>query len=221
MKRVFRNGRYANVTATVALIAALGGTSYAAAVTLAPNSVGRAQLQNNSVTSKKVRNRSLLAKDFKRGQLPRGARGAQGPAGPAGPTGATGPAGPFPDLLQSGKTLRGTYAMQADVANGQIRTGISFGFTLASAPIPHFIRVGGAVPAECAGGRVAAPEASPGHLCVYEGVQVNLDANRGVVNPVNDDAPNRSTTTFGAAVYASCGASTPCVGEGTWAVTAP
>jgi hypothetical protein len=34
-----------------------------------------------------VKNRSLLAVDFKRGQLPRGARGAVGPAGSQGPPG--------------------------------------------------------------------------------------------------------------------------------------
>jgi len=39
MKRMFSNGRYANVTATLALIVALGGTSYAAVV-LPRNSVG-------------------------------------------------------------------------------------------------------------------------------------------------------------------------------------
>ena len=68
------------VIAMIALFAALAGTSYAA---LARNSVGTLQ----------VKDRSLLAKDFKTGQLPRGATGAPGPAGPAGPAGPTGPAG--------------------------------------------------------------------------------------------------------------------------------
>ncbi len=70
----------AMVVAMIALFAALAGTSYAA---LARNSVGTLQ----------VKDRSLLAKDFKTGQLPRGATGAPGPAGPAGPAGPTGPAG--------------------------------------------------------------------------------------------------------------------------------
>jgi Collagen triple helix repeat (20 copies) len=77
--------------AYLALFVALGGTSFAAANALVPrNSVGTAQ----------VINRSLLKKDFKAGQLPRGARGpagargAAGPAGPTGPAGAAGPAGP-------------------------------------------------------------------------------------------------------------------------------
>jgi hypothetical protein len=92
MKRMFSNGRYANVTATLALIVALGGTSYAAVV-LPRNSVGSKQLKKaavtnsklrtNAVTSATVRNGSLRAKDFKAGQLP------AGPAGPAGAAGAT------------------------------------------------------------------------------------------------------------------------------------
>jgi hypothetical protein len=59
---------YANVMASVALFVALGGTGYA--VSRPPrNSVGTKQLRKNSVTSPKVRNRSLLRRDFKPGQL--------------------------------------------------------------------------------------------------------------------------------------------------------
>jgi hypothetical protein len=77
MKRIFGHGSYANVTATLALVIALGGTSYAAI-----------KLPKNSVSSVQVKDRSLLKKDFRTGQLPagkKGATGAQGPAGPAGP----------------------------------------------------------------------------------------------------------------------------------------
>lgn len=92
---------YGNVTATMALMIALGGTSYAA-ITLPKNSVGTHQLRNNSVTTAKVRNNSLLREDFKKGQLagmagpagPAGPHGPVGPAGPAGPAGATGSDGP-------------------------------------------------------------------------------------------------------------------------------
>ncbi len=79
MKRMFGNGRYANVTATLALIVALGGTSYAA-IKLPASSVGSKQLKKravtnsklraSSVTSAKVKNGSLLSRDFRVGQLP-------------------------------------------------------------------------------------------------------------------------------------------------------
>jgi hypothetical protein len=73
-----------NLVAYVALLFALGGTSYAAATTLLPP---------NSVGTRQVINGSLLKKDFKAGQLPRGARGPRGPVGAAGSTGPAGPAG--------------------------------------------------------------------------------------------------------------------------------
>jgi hypothetical protein len=57
-------------------------------------SVGTVQLKNNAVTSAKVKNFSLLASDFRRGQLPRGPQGPAGPAGAAGPAGPAGPQGP-------------------------------------------------------------------------------------------------------------------------------
>jgi hypothetical protein len=76
----------------LALFFALSGTAYAA--TVPRNSVGTSQLKRNAVTSAKVRDGSLLATDFRAGQIPRGPAGPQGPAGPAGPQGATGAAGP-------------------------------------------------------------------------------------------------------------------------------
>lgn len=70
------------VIACLALLVALGGTGYAAI-----------KLPRNSVTTVQVKDRSLLARDFRAGQLPRGAKGAPGPAGATGPAGPQGPAG--------------------------------------------------------------------------------------------------------------------------------
>ena len=91
----------ATVIASLALLAALTGTSVAAvSIVLPRNSVGTPQLKNDAVTSKKVKNASLLSADFKTGQIPTGpagatgAAGAAGAAGPTGPTGSSGPAGP-------------------------------------------------------------------------------------------------------------------------------
>lgn len=71
----------------LALFVALSGTAYAA--TLPRNSVGTPQLKKDAVTSKKVKNASLLRKDFRSGQLPAGPAGPTGPVGPKGDPGAT------------------------------------------------------------------------------------------------------------------------------------
>jgi hypothetical protein len=103
MRIVFRHLRH-NAVAYVALVLATGGTSYAAGV-IPAGSVGTQQLQNGAVTSQKVRAHSLLAVDFKQGQLPQGKATSTGgalldgpfgagPVGPQGPKGDTGPAGP-------------------------------------------------------------------------------------------------------------------------------
>ena len=75
------------VIASLALLAALSGTSVASIANVPLFSVGTPQLKGNAVISSKVKNRSLLAVDFKKGQLPRGPRGPAGPSGPAGPAG--------------------------------------------------------------------------------------------------------------------------------------
>ena len=65
---------YANAMSTIAVFVALGGGAYA--VTVPRNSVGPKQLKRNAVTSAKVKNRSLVATDFKRGQLSLGSAAA-------------------------------------------------------------------------------------------------------------------------------------------------
>lgn len=84
--------------AFVALFVALGGGAVAALeprveVKLGRHSVGYKELKRSSITSGKVRNRSLLAIDFKRGELPTGATGLQGPQGEPGTPGAKGDTG--------------------------------------------------------------------------------------------------------------------------------
>ena len=116
MRRILRyKPAPAMVVASIALAIALGGTG-SAAISLPAGSVGTAQLKKNAVNSSKVKDRSLLAKDFKAGQLPRGAKGAkgdtgsQGPQGVQGVQGVQGPEGPFPSGdIPAGKTLRGNW----------------------------------------------------------------------------------------------------------------
>lgn len=125
MARIGLYFTYANVMATVAVFIALGGSSYAA-VTLSKNSVKTEQIKNgqvktadlgaNAVTGNKVKDHSLVAKDFKLGQLPSGAQGPSGPSGPQGPKGETGAvdASNFYSRAESDDRFLGTSAKAAD-----------------------------------------------------------------------------------------------------------
>lgn len=92
MQRLTAGLTYANVVSTLCLFILLGGGAYAA-TQLPKGSVGSAQIKRNAVTSSKVKNRSLLARDFRRGQLPRGRQGAPGPVGLPGRSGPPGLSG--------------------------------------------------------------------------------------------------------------------------------
>jgi hypothetical protein len=133
LNAVRRRLSFANVTSMMALMVALGGTSYAAA-TLSKNSVGSAQIKSggvagsdirsNAVTSAKVKNGSLKAVDFAAKQLPAGATGAQGPKGDtgakgdAGAKGATGLQGPKGDTGTVGAATVVSTTATVDLADG-------------------------------------------------------------------------------------------------------
>ena len=67
----------AMLVALLALFISMGGGSYAA-INLGKNSVGTKQIKGDAVTSEKVKDGTLLANDFKVGQLE---AGSQGPTG--------------------------------------------------------------------------------------------------------------------------------------------
>lgn len=87
---------------------------------------------------------------------------------------------PAQPLYRGSIMLQGT-ATAAGVSPGAA-TGISFGATFSAAPTPHYIKLGTAVPAGCLG-TAAAPNAQPGHLCIFETEAVNVATNRGVCAP--------------------------------------
>jgi len=111
---------YANVVASVALFAALGGSSYAAlsvsGAQVRDGSLTGRDVRNASLTGLDVRNQSLLARDFKTGQLPAGPKGNPGPQGPKGDPGLPGPQGGKGD---PGVTNVRVVATQATLAPGE------------------------------------------------------------------------------------------------------
>ena len=96
-RKIRARATYANVTATLALFIALGGTSYAVAA-LPRNSVGPAQLRPNAVGSSEIRKQAVRSSDIGNGAIRlrdvsestrdalKGQIGPPGPQGPPGPT---------------------------------------------------------------------------------------------------------------------------------------
>src|SRR5215475_4483450 len=80
----------ATTALVVAVLAATPVGQAAGRFALGKSSVGTAQLKKNAVTGAKVKNHSLLAADFKAGQIPAGPQGPQGPKGDKGAAGAPG-----------------------------------------------------------------------------------------------------------------------------------
>src|SRR5437868_747535 len=91
----------AMVVAFIALVLALTAPAWSASV---KRLITGKQIANNAITSPKVKNHSLLAKDFKAGQLPNGRKGDTGATGPQGPKGDTGLKG---DKGDPGPTITG------------------------------------------------------------------------------------------------------------------
>ena len=136
MLRLRRTPSPALVIACAALAVALGGTGYAA-VMLPANSVGTKQLKQGAIVAAKVKPHSLLAENFKDGELPTGATGLTGAAGanatkyfatvlPNAQGGAT--LGPTSGLAPNGiAVLQGTGAYQLafseDVSNCAVLAG--------------------------------------------------------------------------------------------------
>ena len=91
MRRFVRRPSPAMIVALIALVAATAGNAIADQVTATVSA-----LKANSVTSKSVKNGSLLVKDFKKSELKKltGKTGKTGATGATGAAGAAGPQGP-------------------------------------------------------------------------------------------------------------------------------
>lgn len=146
------------VVACLALLVALSGTGMAAMSQLLPrNSVGTLQLKRNAVTPAKlapnavrtahVLNGSLLAADFKEGQIPAGPQGPQGPAGPAGAPATTlwahvAANGSIVRMSRTGFSVPGTGFGSASVVFPVDVSACSFALTLAGGAAETFAPIG-------------------------------------------------------------------------------
>jgi hypothetical protein len=211
------------VIASVALIVALGGTSYAA-LNIPINSVGSAQLKNAAVTTKKLANGAVTALKINARKLTVFNALHANSAATANSATVTNGVG----TLASGQTERGLWFLSdwaASAPDGSAATAITFPIPLAQPPTAvHYIpplSPGETPPPGCFG-NAANPGAEPGNLCVFEGRDYNAAGTRGIEDPT-DSALNQADR-FGTGIY-MIGAGTAAGGEadtgGSWAVTAP
>jgi hypothetical protein len=104
------------LSATALLVVLLGATPLGEAaqqVVLPRGSVGTEHLRDGAVTAQKVQDRSLVARDFKQGQLPRG------PAGPPGTITGVAASGDLAGTYP-GPTLAADAVGAAEVADGSL-----------------------------------------------------------------------------------------------------
>ena len=148
-----RHLSFANVISVLALMIALGGTSYAA-ISIPKNSITSAQIKKgavaasdlraNAVTAEKVKDGSLKKADFAAAELPAGPRGLTGAPGPKGDpglqglqglVGTTGPATVYraqaaTDLLDG---IKGSYDVYCPAGQQAIAGGVRGDDTLSEA----------------------------------------------------------------------------------------
>ena len=123
----------AMVVASIALLAALGGTGVAAVANVPDNSVGTAKIKNNAVTaakiagnaanSAKIANNAVTSSEIKNAtiqpaDLSAAARAAR-PTGEPGPAGPSGPAGAAATALWASVDQNGTLVRNKGAASAQ------------------------------------------------------------------------------------------------------
>jgi hypothetical protein len=111
LSRFWSRLTYANVMATIAVFISLGGSSYAV-LRITGKNVPRDALTGEDITNlttRDIRDFSLLREDFKRGELPSGPQGTPGAQGPRGDTGDSGQnGGPGPQGARGDKGETGS-----------------------------------------------------------------------------------------------------------------
>jgi hypothetical protein len=145
-----------------------------------------------------------------------GRNGQNGANGKNGTNGTNGTAG-FTSTLPKGATEEGTWAVAIWTAKTGAFSAISFNIPLAAAPTTNVIAKGGPSTAACPG-KVAAPAAASGNLCIYTSTSNNI-AEFFVDDPSYEGGLLNHASPWGTTLSAATGATTPGVAYGTWAVT--
>ena len=123
-------------------------------------------------------------------------------------------------------TMRGDYIIDYPAPAGSSQGAASFAFArqLASAPVAvaaNVITVGSAPTANCPGS-FTAPEAAPGHLCVYERARGGTISSLRIINNSTNQFDSTTPTGFGIVINANNPAPAPFTFSlGRWAVTVP
>jgi hypothetical protein len=122
------------IVAVTALVVAVLGTTplghAAGGLILPKNSVGATQLKKSAVTGLKVKNGTLMAADFKAGQIPAGPQGPKGDPGAQGPKGDSGIQG-----AQGEQGIQGIQGEKGDPGSNllvEVFSGGSYNFNKAS-----------------------------------------------------------------------------------------
>jgi hypothetical protein len=219
MRLVARCVTYANVTATLALFLALGGTAVAA---------------NHYLLHARSQISPTLLKTLHGASGPRGATGATGATGAAGLQGLQGLQGiqgiqgipgPVSQTVPAGATIRGVYGFEVAVPATGTAEGdfVSYPMALPSAPTGEVFSASGHATTHCAGS-VSAPAADPGYLCVYRLSATGAVTQTTLYNPQNASSPPGAGSVYGFEVedlLTASGTASLLLDEGAWAYTAP
>jgi hypothetical protein len=192
---------YANVTATLALVLATSGVSYAAAAVTIPR---------NSVGSPQVRNDSLTGVDIKEGSLKTVPDAAT-------LSGLTPTQLRYTSKIPSGVVLKGPWGYDSQSTGpGDYRAFFAYGAEFAVAPTPEYAGTG--TTTHCTGS-AEDPKAQRGFVCVY--LFPSASAGASSIGVVDATFVN---TRFGSGVNLVVSSATVGIdlfANGTWAARAP
>jgi len=218
-KLTTRRGTAVLIAAGALLLAALAVAPQADATTIyacVKKKTGAARFVNQRAKCKK--GESKLSWNTSGPAGANGVNGLNGANGKDGAAGKEGPAGPFGEVLPSGRSETGVYALEGD--GSVVQSGWGFPFALASPPTPHLIKEGTPPPPQCPG-TLSDPKALPGQLCVYEGTSHGgAVTSEGLFNPENEVFETASRFGFGFSLNNGKVGSNV-FSMGTWAVKAP